>query len=179
MRKLETILRSTIGLGLLAVMATLSFKSCVVTLWEPPKEANTFFVQGGDARAMTVVLLPSRDAMILYTDSSEGSIEIVRAHLRGTVATHYGGSWWNVSDDAEWFGLRRYAPGIEPVNMEVEIRAKDRHGPGESSFARIGDRSRQVMLFARDSLRLSRMWLRRVPTNPELLERLQAIVPNP
>ena len=36
-------------------------------------------------------ILPSRDALVRYSDPRQGSDEIVRFHLRGVVATHYFG----------------------------------------------------------------------------------------
>lgn len=151
-------------------------KGCIVSLWSPPKEIETYAISGADGRSLSIIFFPDRKTIFLYTEQGTGFVETSLTEMRGTYGTHYFGRLWNVSRHASgfWFGLRVYPAGSEPVIMETTVLKKFVHGTSKPSLPATGARTYPVLLFSKDAVQFEGMELRRQPTDHQLIARLRA-----
>ena len=158
------------GLVILVVFLLFVFKSCVVTVWFSPSEATSYVTEGEDDRSIRVIFMANNETVIVQSDPSEGSTEVVLAKMRGTPGTHYFGRLWRIEGPGIYFGFRIYPADTKPVVMEIEVLQKYKTGPGDSSFPKIGEMTYSVILFGNDVIRWDGMWLSNAPTDPYLVE---------
>jgi len=178
MRKTGSVLAKTTGGLLIAVFLIFQLKGCTAVVWGPWKELRRFGVVGVDERTLDIYFFPDWHAVFWYTDPSRGVVEGALAQLRGTVGTHYVGRLWHIEGPGITLGYRLYAPGCEPVVMEVDTVAYYRVGPGNPTFPKAKKRTYPVFVFCPDRIIFEGMELHPAGSNPdearslrELLER--------
>ncbi|GEM_PF-5787509 len=171
-KKFVKVVRSIPAIIIVAVVLFFGLKGCIVTTWSPPKQPTTYAVVGEDDRKMTFTFLPDRRALIIYEDPNKSVFEAVLCRMRwGEYATHYFGPLWNVSQGAESFaGIRWVSNGAKPVRMSYEVLNKFHQGSGDSSFSPIGSEHETVFYFRDDEFKFSDMWLKKVLSDPTVID---------
>jgi hypothetical protein len=156
---------------IVAAIAILQLKSCVLTVWGPPKETTRYAIEGGDRRTLEIYLFPDHRAIFWHTDPDRGFTEGSLVHLRGNVGTHYFGRLWHLDGPGVIFGYRLYPTGCEPVMMEIETLSHYQVGPGDAQFPRSKDRTDSIFRFCQDRLGFQTMELHAVPVDAVAAEK--------
>lgn len=164
-----------IGVSIFLVVLGFGLKGCIITVWKPPSELVSYAIAGADKREMHIVFLPTKETMIWYRDPGNQLTEGALIKMRGVYGTHYFGPVWHIDAPNVFLGYRVYSEG-EPVSMEIEVLQKYMKGRGSSSFPKVGDKSYSIILFAQDKVRFSDMWLYKQEMNPEVADRLLALL---
>ncbi len=119
---------------------------------------------------MSIIFLPNHETMIWYHDPKEEHTEGILTEMKGTYATHYFWRLWHVEGPGISFGYRLYPTDTEPVNMEITILELYMVGRGNPTFPAKGERTYQVLLFAKNAVKFQNMWLEKEPANQEHIE---------
>ena len=159
------------GLGLI-VIAFFGLKSCIITVWNSPKEPTSYSVVGSDGRMLSVIFLPKRETVFVYSPDRGESIEANLSEMKGTYGTHYFWRLWSVEGPGlagGLFGYRLCPEGFSPVVMETTVKKKFMHGSHKPVFPEQGSRTHPVILFADDAIEFEGMVLRKHPTDSSFL----------
>jgi hypothetical protein len=163
--------RAAMGL-MLGVIAFFGLKSCIVTVWTSPKEATSYSVVGTDGRTLSLIFLPKRETVFVYSPDRGRSIEANLSEMKGTYGTHYFWRLWSVEGPGQMGGLlgyRLYPDGFRPVMMESTVKRKFMHGSHKPVLPEQGARTHPVILFSDDAIEFEGMVLEKHPTDSKLL----------
>jgi len=170
-------LAKKLGTALLVLgIAYFGLKGFLVTVWAPPKEPQTYSIEGADDRMLMITFLPKSEVILMYATNKGRNIEANLATMKGVYGTHYLWRLWHVEGPGRyggWFGFRIYPSGFKPVIMESKVKKKFIHGTNEPVFAKQGETTYPLLLFSDDEMEFEGMRLRRTETDASLLESLR------
>jgi hypothetical protein len=160
-----------IGVAIFAAIAILQLKTCVLTVWVPPKQITRYVVEGGDRRALEIYLFPDGRTVFWHTDPIRGLTEGSLARLRGSVGTHYFGRLWHDDGPGVKFGYGLYPSGCEPVMIEIDTLGHYQIGAGDSGFPRSNEKTHSIFRFCENRLGFQKMELRAADVDVAQAER--------
>ena len=164
-----------IGIGIFLVFFLFfSLKSCTVTIWGSPKTPEIYSSEDQDGRVISMIFLPKHETMIWHFDPANESAEGVLTKMSGLYGTHYFWRLWHIMSPGITFGYRICPPDTEPVNMEITVLERVMNGKENPEFPEKGERIREVLLFAKDTVKFQDVWLRKEPDNPTMVQDLLA-----
>lgn len=169
MKSLGKLISTIAGITFVALLLLFVTKGCVISVWSPPKIAETYEIESVDGRSMIMVFMPNHETIICYIDSNEGSVESILLEMRGTYGTHYFGPLWRIEGPGIWFGYRWYSGNVKPIFMEINIKKKYFEGTGEPSFSPVGKTIYAIILKGEDRIKFDGMWLQKKETNRSLI----------
>jgi len=153
------------GIGCAAILALsllVGLRSCVVTVWAPPRQLEHYAVKGEDGRVLEAYFFPDRRTMFWYTDPRTRTSEGTLSFARGSVGDHYVGKLWHVDRSGGITDFGFYPSGCEPSTIELETLARHHVGTGESTFPAAGRTTTSVISFCPDMIFFQGMPLLRV-----------------
>jgi hypothetical protein len=167
----------SIGFAAILVLSLLvGLRSCVMTVWAPPRQLEHYAVQGGDGRILEAYFFPDRRTMFWYMDPDTGTSEGTLSYARGSVGDHYGGRLWHVSRSGRITDFGFYPSGCEPSTIELETVARHHEGAGENTLPAAGSTTTSVISFCSETLYFQGMLLKRVSADPsETSDRLRTL----
>ena len=167
---------SKIGTSLVIVLILFfGLKSCILTVWESPKQPTTYAIHGSDGRSLAMIFLPKNETIFLYAEEKTDFIETSLTKMRGTYGTHYFWRLWKIDESGvggNLFGFRIYPEESKPVIMETTVLKKFIHGSSTPTLGNEGEITNPTILFNTNAVRFGDMWLEEEPTNPNLVKSL-------